>query len=663
MTRWRSVVLFVVVAIVTLVGCIAASSALASTRIDERANARAFATAADGEPVAFERDLVYDSVDGDQISVFYWRPTSQDAPDIPGIPSDADPGQWFASPALVAAFESNPGLANRYPGAIEIGASGVGAADELLAYRLVDESYGVLAERLSGTAGSEWIGERSDLSGTTITAIAIALLALLSVAVLVAALGPVGYAWQRRFALLDALGASGSYRLRVVALHTAIVAAPAALVAALIWWGLAPTQTSIPIVGREVLAEDLTAPLALVLIIAASILMLTGAVTLWQRKASHHPSQTSAFVHAPSFGPLPLTVSLALFLAAMVATGSTGSKLLLVALFGAAISLPMALPQLIGFVAKAAPKSGLVTLLVGRRLETTARPIRALSAFIALAVLAPVASVWVSNNRVADADPAGDTTVHAIEVNGDLDKSLQLEFENQLDGVFATTYLVPNPTPELPPETAWTIPCNSSEITQGYAPCDPAGPPLSTLVPTLGQLGEPLLITPPTAQLMGRIFITANSGAESALRQQAIQTRAFSVVTAADNRLKESRVVPWVLAGLKLFLGAAAFSLVMSVLTHAATTASSRRNLLALGARRSQTTTIAATEAALLILTAGLVASLVGAFGVYTFGQVDRAAATTYTPTVVIVTLVLAAAATAAGAAALAVASSPQRHQ
>ena len=195
----RNVVVALAAAAVTLVACATTSTVLMVHGVNERAAARAFQPAEPGKTADLSTDVTYDSIRGEQIFVHYWR-IETDGVTIPGVPPDATVGDWFVSPELQQRIGRDPLLAGRFPEARTLGDDGIGAADELVAYRLVGPEAD-LRWRLKNVAGSEPIGLNAGVTVVDVVIGGTGLVVVFGTGLPRAALGPVSTGLRRRLAL------------------------------------------------------------------------------------------------------------------------------------------------------------------------------------------------------------------------------------------------------------------------------------------------------------------------------------------------------------------------------------------------------------------------------------------------------------------------------
>ena len=342
---------------------------------------------------------------------------------IPGVAPDAETGDWFVSPELARRIEHEPLLEDRFPNARTIGDEGVGSADELVAYRLVDPEV-ELSGRLVDVAGTDWIGWNAGIGGSVVALAGAGLVVVLGIGFLRAALGPISVGLARRLSLLAALGATRPSLWMFSTASGAIVSVPAAAVSAAAWYLIAPGLESVPLVGQRVLKGDLQIPLLLSIVVALGIVALTAAAAL-TRPDQHIGSRPASRVPSPPalWRVIPLLGSLAVIVYSTAQSGAGAVRLLLTGLIAACLSVTFALPVLIWLLGQALAKGkSTLSLLVGRTLSSNAaNSSRPLLALTAVAVLVPPCASFIATARAGDPSPP--SSVHTIQVNGRLDSA------------------------------------------------------------------------------------------------------------------------------------------------------------------------------------------------------------------------------------------------
>ncbi len=647
---FRMLVVAAAAVVVTLTCCSIASAALMVDRVDERAAARAFEAAPPGVPADLSRDAIYDSVDGEPAFVYYWRIENPGA-SIPGIPPTAEDGQWFVSPELLRRMALDPLLQSRFPDALAIGDDGIGAADELVAYRLVGANV-ELHERLLASRGSGWIGLNAGVDNIVVLLGGAGILLTVGVGFLTAALGPATVGLERRLSLLTAIGATRPVLWAVAAAATAIVVLPASAVAAVMWYFIAPRLQSVPLVGQQVLSGDLKIPMWLCAIIVVAVTAIASALGSRRVPRQSGSRPTVRAPKAPSlWRTVPLVGSVALIAYATTRSGTEAVRGLLTGLLAASLCVVFALPVLIHWVGKAiSARKSTLRLLLGRRLSwspaTSTRPLMILAA---LAVILPVGASYIAVSRADDPAPA-DGPASTIQVNGDIDLATLEGLENKAGGVFANVYAT-MPSGNEAPQFTWVASCQSLS---GHLPIDSCGPEGIQVHPSAADAFAGIdagATTPPRDTTpVFRLFITNDlKQAEAVLRSFVVNSERtdLSITTHEDRRPKEPRTVAWIVTGLQVSAAGAFAALLLWVATAASTTAGTRFRLASIGAQLPIIRRLAAAESALTIAIVGFASTAIGTIGAIAYALVDGTVTPNYWPSLALTTAVLVAAATA----------------
>lgn len=650
--RLRSVILAAATMVVTGIALVAISAGLLAERVNDRAIARAFQPAADDQPADLSRGAQFDSLNGEPLFVYYWRIETPGVT-IPGLPENPELGQWFLSPELHRRSQSEPVLTGRFgDNPAVIADDGVGAADELIAYRLVGPEV-ELSERLTSEPGFDWIGLDAGISGTNVLLGAFGLVLIVGIGFLRAALGPVTVGLERRLQTLHILGASRATLARLSFASAAVVALPAAVVAAVAWYLIAPNLRQVPLVDEPALAGDLAVPLWLALATGAAATLLAGALSLrhLSRRVGSRP--TSRIPSPPTlWRAVPLAGSLALILFATVLSGSGAVRLLLTGLLAAALGVTFALPVVVDRLGAAiAGGNSPLALLVGRRLSwnaaTAARPLLALAG---LAVLVPVAASYIAVAREGDPPPPP-STVTALRLQGPVDAPTLAQLEREADGAFVDVYVGPL-TPQAPPTFTWVGNCDKLSNLLVVEQCGPDAIVVSrdAAAAFIG-LDASSTTPPPGHDFAFRLLVTTDqTNAERVLRAFVVNSERIdlAVTTQADQEPKEARVVAWIIAGIQIAAVGAFSALLLSVSTSASQSARTRLRLIAFGARLNTIRRLAAAESFIIVAAVGLGGTAVGTVGAVAYALVDGTVDPNYTPSAIVATASVAAAALAA---------------
>lgn len=652
--RFRSVVLALSVATVTVLACAAISAALMASRVNERAGDRSFQPAAADQRADIMRDAIYDSVNGQQIFVYLLRIETEGVV-IPGVAPDAGTGDWFVSPELARRIELEPVLRGRFPGARKISNDGVGSADELVAYRFVGPER-ELRERLVAVGRTEWIGWNSSISGRMVALVGAGLVVVVGIGFLRAALGPVSVGMARRLSLRAALGATRPTLWLLTAASTAVVSAPAAAVAAAGWYLIAPGLESVPLVGQKVFKGDLHIPLLLAIAVAVGVIALT-ALAASTRPHKHIGSRpASAVPSAPGlWRVVPLLASLAMILYATAQSGSAAVRSLLTGLIAACLSITFALPVLTHLLGNAlARRNSILSLLIGRSLSNNAvKSTRPLLALAAVAVMVPVGASFIATARAGDPDPPP-SSVESIVVSGQPGNATLAQLERDAKGVFVDVYMSEHQGLAAPTRT-WVTDCESLAPYLVLHRCGPDGIVVeASAAPAFAGLEASSTRAPSNTNLAYRLFVTGNGQhAEAVLRSYAVNKDQNRIsVSKMHEQSQESRIVPWLISGIQIAAAAALAALLLSVITHASQSAATRLRLVGIGAELPMIRRLAAAESFTTVAVVGLCSTAVGTAGAIAYALVDGSVSPNYWPTTTLATATLTAAALSGTAAA-----------
>ncbi len=647
-TRLRSVVLAVATAVVTGVALIAVSAGLLTERVNERAAARTFQPVSEGQPADLSSDAQYDSVNGEAIFVYFWRIETPGVT-IPGLPADAETGEWFVSPELHRRIQTEPVLDGRFGDTPEIiGDDGVGAADELVAHRLVGPDV-ELRFHHSSEPGNEWIGLNAGIDGPTIILGAVGLVLVIGTGFLRAALGPVSVGLEKRLQTLHILGAPRATLARISFMTTAVVALPGAALAGIGWYLIAPTLTQVPLVNEPTLQGDLAIPIWLALGLVVAVTTLTGALGLGHLGHRVGSRPTSRIPdRAPLWRAIPLAGAIGLISYATALSGTAAVRLLLIGLLTAALSVTFALPVILDRLGSVIAQGGsALTTLVGRRLAwnaaTSARPLIALAA---LAVLVPVAASYIAVSGAGDPPPPH-STVSAFHLGGAWDTPTLENLERDANGVIVDVYSN-SPAGNEAPTSTWVADCDKLSGQVTLQRCDQDAIIVAPdAAPAFAGLTASSTTPPPGDELQFRLFVTGDQqNAERVIRAFVVNSERtdISVTTVADHAPKEPKAVAWIMASIKIAATGAFLALLLSVSTSASQSAKTRLRLIALGARLDTIRRLAATESFVVVAVVGLGGTAVGTIGAVAYALVDGSVDPNYAPSSVIAAATIAAA-------------------
>jgi hypothetical protein len=656
--RRRAALLAGAAAIVTVVLCGCASAWLLSTRVEDRASARGFVHAADGQPADLERAVFFDeALDGRQIYVYWWRVLDPSV-SIPGVGSD--PGAatgWWVTPELAARLRDDPSLADRFPSARVLAEEGVAHRAELMAYRFVGPEV-PLSDRFVVGDDAEWIGDGAE--AVDLYPIAVATLLLVGVpglGLLTAAISPLAASLERRWLLLRALGAPARTRFAVVALQAALAAGPGAAAGGLVWWLGAPRLRAVPFVGKPVFGGDLALPLAWAIPAALVVTLVAVLVAAVRTRGADGPRPGDLTPRRPSFvRVLPLVGGIALTCVGAAVPGSLGARVFLAGVLASTVGSVVGLPYLLDRVGtRLAAGERVTTLLVGRRLRWSAvASARSLIAVGTLAALLPVVGAWVAVAR--DVDEVDRPASGAVVVNGELPAA-------DVEVLAARTGSIPVElaTQVLPDGQPRPLVVGDCEALRASIPIDRCGPEgFAVANDVFGGSGPPVLEgvaeLPPGLSVDAVAFVTDDVPAvDAALRAHVLNgTRPnLNVQTPGHAVFHESPLVAWILGAAALAGVLGAVALTLHLAGQAARTARTRRRLLALGTDEAVLRRIAGTEAGLVVGLVGLGCGTVGAITSWLYVQADPTAAVPATVLALVLLGVLTASAVAGSAAAL----------
>ncbi len=623
--------------------------------VNERANTRSAQPALAGEPADFSRGGAYDSIRGEQIYVYYWRVETPGLT-VPGVPTDAQIGDWFVSPELMRRIRVEPQLLDRFPAARQITDAGVGSADELVAYRLVGPDAD-LTHRLRDEPGLSWIGLNAGVKTSEVAAGGAVIVLVIGSGLLLAALGPATVGLNRRLALLRALGASGRSVWMVGATSAAVAAMPGTLASALAWYVIAPRLESIPLVGQRILPGDLEIPALLSVSAAVAVTLLVATLGTTRVRQPDGSRPASRIPTPPSRWRLaPATASTLAIVSATVVSGELSVGLLLMGALGASISVILATPVLMHRLGVALARAGSTFFhLAGRNFSWQAgNSSRPLTVLASVAVLVPLAASYITVARERDPEPPP-SAVSAIDVNGPLDETEIRMLESEARGVFVDTY---RSKPEGTEESTWTWvgDCEKLAPLVSMSSCGSDGIRLDPSAASAFARFDVGTTASPVGHHVGpRLFVTRDlTHAESVLRTYALNRGrlGLSVNSHDDYQMSESRVVPWIMAGIVIGSVTVLLTLMLSVATGASRNAATRQRLLAVGADPRVIRRLAAAESATIVAVVGLSGVSLGTVGAVAYAAVDGLHTTYLWPSGVLTAAVLAAAGLAAATSA-----------
>lgn len=652
------------VALAALVGtvlvCGVISTTLMTRRVTTRSTARAFAPATEEAP-ALSRHTIFDvAPDGRQIYV-YWYRVDDPQVSIPGVPATPERDSWYVSPALYDDIAEEPALAERFPGASEIGRDGVGNAAELVAYRLVGPEV-ALTENLSADIDAgQWLGETADVEALSVVRAAAILLLIPIIALLLAAMAPVAAMLDRRRGVLEAIGASRLVRSTLVFMQAALCALPGAAAGAFAWFVVAPRLTSVPFVGRRVLPGDLGTPLALVTVAALAVILVSGVVATVRPRSSAASRVTDRVPAPPSVTRLvPLAVGFVMMLIGSGAFSEQSDHLFLAGLIASSTGAVIALPLLFARTGESLAGSGRVlSLLVGRRLSWNATvAARSMLALGAITALTPVLASWIAleHARVSDSGVRDERSPVGIS---------SLLAPQELELLVERTGAIPLEVvqdPNLAPTDTLSVPevfvgdCRRLSGLLEMERCDASGFRLTSgageVVGRPERTVEGLPARPEGFTVTATLLVSDDQPATDAAVRTYIDNRDQPGLFALsfDSAGSISPVIRWALGGLAITALASGAGLALQVIGQAARLSSSRIRMLYLGTDIAAIRRLAGAESVVTISLAGLTGTAVGAVASWFFVQINPDADLPYSM-VVVVALAVVAVALAGGAA------------
>ncbi|WP_420639268.1 hypothetical protein [Candidatus Poriferisocius sp.] len=634
-------------------------SILMVQRVDDRASARSFRPATASEAADLSGGVIYDSIDGEQITVNYWRIESPGAT-IAGLPGEPFRGQWYVSPALAGRLQGDPVLGERYGNARVVANDGVGSVEELFAHRVVGPGV-PLPHRYVDAPGPEWSGLNAGVSVTAVGFGAFVVVGLTGGGLLLAALGPMGVGLARRMQLLRVLGAGRAQLWAISGVSGVVMALPGVVIGGVGWYLAASRLRRVPLVGQPVLAGDLSVPVWLLVTASAVVVVMTAALGAgrWgQQVAGVRPG---ARIPLPSsyWRLAPLIASLGLMVLATTRSGSGAVRMLLTGLLLGAVGVVVALPVLVFWLGRLVARGrSVLALLVGRRMSFealgSARPLLSLAA---AGVLVPVAASYIAVARTQD-EPIDTGPISALSIRGELATAEMDKLARHAGGAFAEVF-VALPDPGDFSEPRWHVVADCRSIA-AVAPLDRCGPTQLALTGSaqsvLAQYHGGGTVAPEGASFDHRLFLSSDlERAESVIRSFVVNSERadLQVTSAADLLAKEARSVRWIIAALKLTAAGAIAALVLSLITTSLRSAGTRLRLFGIGADTGLVRKLVGAESAIAVAVMGLTGVAIGTVGAVAYALVDGTVSPNYTPSLLVaaVTLLAALVAGVAGSA------------
>ncbi len=622
--RARSIVVALAAATVCVIALGAVSVWLSSERINERAMARSFAYTDDPASAVYERRTNYDEApDGTGILVADWR-LNNGAEPLPGIPADAT--GWWVSPRLAETIDAYPPLELSYPDSSVIGLDGVARADELVAFNMSPDPDVEFNELLTSTP-TGYYGEAAELDLLPIVLVTIALIGVPGASLLAAAAGINSPRRERTAQLLATIGAPRRSIRRYTQLTGALAALPGIAIAAIGWTMIAPQLTSVPLVGRAVLAGDLAIHPLAAGGVAAAIVIVAATVSSVAIRPIRETSPSAIPVirrrlrlPSASWGVFGLSTCML----ATVLDGGIRPRLFLlgtVCLIAAAPNTLRALLHLGGTALATHAPNAPVAVIAGRTMAANSRRLtRPLVALMAILVVLPVTLSWVAVARNLDPPrlPNGAATFTMAGPDA-ADIATRL---HETSGTAITSITTTNGTP-----SASIVGCDQLAGLFGGITCAPTVDFNTNSVGATPPLPITTAVTTSVVDPNADIHIVYSL--DAATTEEDLRTLAADAanlrLTVPDQRT-ESPLVAWILGAAVITLNTTGLGLLIALISRSAHNARSRTRLAALGTPAPTLRRLAGLEAALTTTIAATIALVAGLFVNYVFIRIEPTA-------------------------------------
>jgi hypothetical protein len=437
--RWRRVAV-VCSAAAFMVLVLSATSVVELThRQDARSDARG--TVLSSSPATSDLYILRDRDvwEDRRIEVMWIEPVSPEAPNptlAPGMDELPSPGEAVMSPELARLTAAHPKLSQRYPRRSVLGWQGVRSGEELVAYvrppagrrigaeaEAVHLSGGRLVgdgpvERISGFAsdGVPWFEADEPIdrvSGWPLFAGVLSMLVLPGLVILSVGLAAASGVRSHRFQVLAGLGAPANVLRRLAALESVILATPAFVAMALLWWVVVRRLRAVPLAEITVVPGDLAIPawlLAATVVASVAVsALLSTLVSLGGRRRSPRPVTQAGSVSRLAM--VPLLMSAIAFSVAGMSSGNRAADWNLGGIVLAVAGTPLVVPGILRAVGAALGRSeGVAASLAGRSAQwnpaRVARPFVGAAALLVL-VLAGLGFIAVAQD--IELSPRSDT--------------------------------------------------------------------------------------------------------------------------------------------------------------------------------------------------------------------------------------------------------------
>lgn len=598
-TRFKPLLATIVIGLVSFVSGGVASAWQMSNRINDRVEARNFRPVAEGVAPSYERAVQFDQLpSGRSVLVVWWR-IRPGAPSLPGLSPNTRPG-WFLSPGLMAEIANDPTLAYRFPEADTLRDAGVGRADELVAYRLVDDEVATLPEQLSA-ARYEYLGDRADLEWFPVVLATVLSIILPGLLAVIAVFAVTWSEKSQRNRALVTLGVSEAGILRLALADGIVMALPGACVGAFSWYLIAPHLRTVPLVGTPVLPFDLSLPWYLsVGTIVGTVVLAVIASFLLQRP---RPRKTVSSFSRPIWKPYLFLIGLGLVVGAVLASsGALRPRLFIGGVLVTTVGLIRNLPTLLHDLGMAMVRfrSSTVALLGGRSLAMHATvTAKSLGAVVLLGALIPLAMAWVAVARQQD-EPTEQNRM--LSVYG-LASDAALEVGEYYQSPVVLLEREPRDDGALHGYGA----CRDIHVIEPSASC------LDGVVSGL-RPGPPIVLDLSRPPDHPEAIFPSRTGSnlEAEIRSLAVNAASPDWRVSSGNYPQESSLVPWILGAAQITSVFVSVALLAALIGRAHVTAIGRSRLGAVGASRLLVQRVSAEEAALSVAAAAATGLMLG---------------------------------------------------
>lgn len=603
----------------------------------QRAEQRTALWAEESSPMDILLRASTDSWRGEQYPVTWIEPAGGAEPVLPpGMEHLPKAGQAVVSPALDRLASRYPALDARYPDRLVLGEEGIRSGGELYAYVRMPEGRTLAgeeeADRIAafGTPSEARqftpLGEPTVVSVVPVVAGVLGLLIFPGLIVLSVGLAAASIVRDHRFRVLRWIGAPRWMSSGLAVMETLMLAVPG-LVGATIFWSLLTTRLSeVPLVGHGVVQGDLVLPWWLLLselgvaVVITAVLSL--AVTAIRQRGSASPRPGPRKGAVTPLRLAPLVGAIGAFVLAWFKGGSLAADLNLAGLLAAVVGVPLVLPSALrvigGWVGRlrSIPPS-----LAGRGMEwdplRVARPFAGGAALLVL-VIAGSGFIAIARYDEASAQPGKDTrtvSVRWLDPRPGDSERLASALKSKLvvpTNENGDTLVIGASCPQL----ADYFP--NAECTPGKSFELPATmEPKLTALSFFGGPNTEVRLTPAgdvaksdSALVLGG---TSKESLERDVRTAAMNSLPAPYVFSAEPlELRDSPLVPWIIAGLALSTIVLGVGCLLSLVDRFLGLRKHHRHLVNLGLAPRQLVTLEAWQFAVPYGTVVVAGSLVG---------------------------------------------------